>query len=89
VSHSKKEIHACVTIMVNLTPIVIGIQSVTSFILSNYNSESSSDDDNENISNILKQISKRGPLIPKIRIKNYIENVIENLSNEGFKEHFR
>jgi len=41
--------------MANLTPILIGIQSAISFM--QYNSESSSDDDKD-ILNILKQISK-------------------------------
>jgi len=62
--------------MANLTPILIGIQSTISFM--QYNSESSTDDD-EDILNILKQISKRGPLMPRARMKNYIENVLENL----------
>jgi len=73
--------------MANL-PILIGIQSAINIFMQ-YNSESSSDDDDEDILNILKHISKRGPLMPRARIKNYIENVLENLSDEGFKEHFR
>jgi len=74
--------------MTNLTPaILIGIQSAVSFM--QYNSSESSSDDDEDIVNILKHISKRGPLMPRARMKNYIENVLENLSNEGFKQHFR
>jgi len=37
-----------------------------------YNSESLSDDDDEDILNILKQISKRGLLMPRARMKNII-----------------
>jgi len=54
-----------------------------------YNRSESSSDDDKDIVNILKHISKRGPLMPRARMKNYIENVLENLLNEGFKEHFR
>lgn len=72
--------------MANLTPIILSAQSVVNMIENNL--ESSSDDD-ENITEILKLITERGPPVLRPRVKNYIENVVTFLSDEGFKEHFR
>jgi len=56
--------------MANLTPTLIGIQNAISFMQYNFKS---SDDDDEDILNILKQILKRGPFDAKnIHEKFYI-----------------
>jgi len=75
--------------MANLlsTSILLSTQSIFSVIENNL--ESSSSDDEENIADILKLITERGPLVLRPRVKNYLENVIVFFSDEGFKEHFR
>ena len=72
--------------MANVNAIIIAVQGIVNVI--NSDSDSSSDDEEE-ILNVLNMITKRRPLELRPRIKNYIENVIALLSDEGFKAHFR
>lgn len=67
---------------------LIIVSSIQNFIQNYYESSSSSDDE-EDIVNIIKVMTERGPMILRPRVKNYLENVVVSLSNEGFKEHFR
>lgn len=67
---------------------IFSIQNITNFI-ENYCQSSSSSDDDEEILNVIKVVTERGPVVLRPRVKNYVENVVTLLSDEGFKEHFR
>ncbi|XP_011705164.1 PREDICTED: uncharacterized protein LOC105460420, partial [Wasmannia auropunctata] len=59
-------------------------------IINENNSSSDDSSDDDMLVQVVNMIDgKRGPLILKPRIQNYVQNVVSVLTNADFKSHFR
>lgn len=70
----------------NENKIVVAL--VTNSLIDNLNTSSSNSDSSDSDYEILRELNRR-ICVPRVRYKNYVENIVSSYSDMEFKSHFR